>query len=89
LAEGATIKSSSRLAIAGAFLPISPNASLGMLEVLDEAENLHDLAIPRYAIHPLRGVVPPRYSMSVNGPWRITFQFESGEVHLVDLEQYH
>ena len=60
-----------------------------MLEVLDEAENLHDLAIPSYAIHPLRGLVPPRYSMSVNGPWRITFQFENGEVRLVDLEQYH
>lgn len=26
---------------------------------------------------------------SVSGPWRITFEFESGDAYRVDLEQYH
>jgi proteic killer suppression protein len=60
-----------------------------ILDLLDEAENLNDLAIPSYQTHRLKGTNPPRYSMWVNGPWRITFQFEGGNALLVDLEQYH
>jgi len=60
-----------------------------ILDRLDEAENLNDLAVPSYGTHPLRGTKPQRYAMSVNGPWRITFQFDKGEALLVDLEQYH
>ena len=32
---------------------------------------------------------PERYALDVNGPWRITFEWEEGEAHRVDLEQYH
>jgi proteic killer suppression protein len=30
-----------------------------------------------------------RYTVHVNGPWCITFEFEGGDVYRVDLEQYH
>lgn len=59
-----------------------------LLEALEEAENLSDLAMPGFGTHPLH-TKPPRYAMSVNGPWRITFQFEEGNALLVDLEQCH
>jgi toxin HigB-1 len=59
-----------------------------LLEVLDEAENLNDLSGPGFGTHPLH-TTPTRYAMAVNGPWRITFRFENGNVLLVDLEQYH
>ena len=59
-----------------------------LLEVLEEAENLNDLSGPGFGTHPLH-TKPPRYAMSVSGPWRITFQFEEGNALLVDLEQYH
>ncbi|MBW1834061.1 MAG: type II toxin-antitoxin system RelE/ParE family toxin [Deltaproteobacteria bacterium] len=38
-----------------------------------------------------RGVPQPRkrYSIHVNGPWCITFEWEDGEALRVDLEQYH
>jgi len=29
------------------------------------------------------------YSIHVNGPWSITFEWEQGEALRVDLEQYH
>jgi proteic killer suppression protein len=60
-----------------------------ILDLLDEAENLNDLAVPSYQTHPLKGKGPQRYSMWANGPWRITFQFEGGNALLIDLEQYH
>ena len=35
------------------------------------------------------GHKPPRYSIHVNGPWCLTFEFEEGDAHRVDFEQYH
>ena len=32
---------------------------------------------------------PTRYALAVNGPWRITFEWEDGDALRVDLEQYH
>jgi len=60
-----------------------------LLAALDNAESLNDLAVPAYQTHPLKGITPLRYSMSVNGPWRITFEFRVDGAWLVDLEQYH
>ncbi len=58
------------------------------LDVLREALTLLDLNRPGFDFHPLRGS-PQRYSIHVNGPWCITFQFEEGNAFRVDLEQYH
>lgn len=61
---------------------------LRRLEALDQAESLTDLNVPGFNFHGLRGV-PKRYSIHVNGPWSITFEWEQGDVLRVDLEQYH
>jgi proteic killer suppression protein len=57
------------------------------LEALDQAESLTDLNVPGLNFHGLHGV-PKRYSIRVNGPWFITFEWEEGEALWVDLEQY-
>ncbi|WP_373499201.1 type II toxin-antitoxin system RelE/ParE family toxin [Desulfococcus sp.] len=62
--------------------------SLRRLEALDQAESLTDLNVPGFNFHGLQGV-PKRYSIHVNGPWRITFEREEGDALRVDLEQYH
>ena len=61
--------------------------SLRRLEALDQAESLAELTIPGFDFHGLQGV-PKRYSIHVNGPWCITFEWEGDEIG-VDLEQYH
>jgi len=61
---------------------------LRRLEALDQAESLTDLNVPGFNFHGLQGV-PTRYSMHVNGPWCITFEWEDGDALRVDLEQYH
>ncbi len=45
--------------------------------------------IPGYDFHALRGIKPRRYTVHVNGPVCITFEFEDGEAWRVDLENYH
>jgi len=62
--------------------------SLRCLAVLDQAESLSDLNIPGFNFYGLQGR-PKRYSIHVNGPWCLTFEWEEGEVLRVDLEQYH
>lgn len=59
------------------------------LDTLDDAETLADLAAPGYNCHSLKGTKPTRYSIHVNGPWRITFEFEKGHARRVDFEQYY
>ena len=62
--------------------------ALRRLDALEEAQTLDALNIPGFNFHPLRGK-PTRYSLHVNGPWCITFEWDEGEALRVDLEQYH
>jgi proteic killer suppression protein len=43
---------------------------------------------PGFDFHPLHGK-PQRYSVHVNGPWCLPFEFEGRDALRVDLEQYH
>jgi proteic killer suppression protein len=63
---------------------------LRRLYALDAAEKLTDLNVPGFGFHGLKGHKPKRYSIHVNGPWCITFEFaEAGRARRVDFEQYH
>jgi proteic killer suppression protein len=59
-----------------------------LLTALDGAQDMRELDVPGWKLHKLHGE-PVRYALSVNGPWRITFEWEDGEAIRVDLEQYH
>ena len=58
------------------------------LGALDAATDLRQLNRPGFDFHSLHGK-PQRYSIHVNGPWCITFEWEGGAAHRIDLEQYH
>jgi proteic killer suppression protein len=58
---------------------------LERLDAMNAAERPDDLNVPGYDFHGLQ----KRYSIRVNGPWCITFEFEGGDAYRVDIEQYH
>ncbi|HVA15477.1 MAG TPA: type II toxin-antitoxin system RelE/ParE family toxin [Stellaceae bacterium] len=58
------------------------------LDALDTATDLRQLNRPGFDFHPLRGK-PLRYSIHVNRPWCITFEWQQGRARRIDLEQYH
>ena len=62
---------------------------LRRLDRLDVAERAEEMNVAGFDFHRLRGFTPPRYTVHVNGPWCITFEFAEGDAHLVDFEQYH
>jgi proteic killer suppression protein len=61
---------------------------LRRLDALDHAESLMDVNVPGFNFHGLQGV-PKRYSIHVNSPWCLTFEWLEGEALRIDLEQYH
>jgi toxin HigB-1 len=59
------------------------------LDRLDVAIAPAEMNLPGFDFHALRGFRPTRYTVHVNGPWCITFEFERGDAVRVDFEQYH
>ncbi len=59
------------------------------LDRLDVIVRPEEMNVPGFNFHSLRGFKPTRYSVHVNGPWCITFEFEEGDACRVDFEQYH
>ena len=61
---------------------------LERLDALNAATNPGQMNVPGFDFHGLRGK-PKRYSVHVNGPWCITFEFEDGDAFRVDFVNYH
>ncbi len=59
------------------------------LAALDTAQVVEDMNIPGFRLHPLKGKMKGRWSISVSGNWRLTFEFENGDAHILDYEDYH
>ena len=62
---------------------------LSRLDRLDVAERPEEMNLPGFDFHALRGFTPTRYTVHVNGPWCITFEFQGSDALRVDFEQYH
>ena len=60
-----------------------------ILAALDEASRPEDMGLPSYKLHKLLGDHPPRWSVWVNGNWRITFAFVDGDAVDLDYEDYN
>ncbi len=59
------------------------------LAALDTAQDIDDVDIPGYKLHPLKGSRKGIWSISVSGNWRLTFEFKDGNVYILNYEDYH
>lgn len=59
------------------------------LAALDTARAVDDMDIPGFRLHPLKGRMRGRWAITVNGNWRLTFEFQDGNAHVLDYEDYH
>lgn len=59
------------------------------LGVLNEAAVIQDVDLPGYHLHSLKGEDKGRFSIRVSGNYRLTFEFEEGDVFILDYEDYH
>jgi len=59
------------------------------LAALNTAQVVEDMNIPGFRLHPLFGADQARWSIRVNGNWRLTFEFRDGHAYVLDYEDYH
>ena len=60
-----------------------------LLLALDTAQEIGDMDIPGFKLHPLKGKLKGRWAVSVTGNWRVTFEFREGHAYILDYEDYH
>ena len=58
------------------------------LDAIDSAKSIEDLKVPGFNFHTLEGV-PKRYSIHINGPWCLTFEWREENAYRLNLENYH
>lgn len=59
------------------------------LAALDTAQVVEDMDIPGFKLHRLKGADKGRWSIWVNGNWRVTFEFRNGHAYVLNYEDYH
>jgi proteic killer suppression protein len=62
--------------------------ALRRLDAIGMAKTPGALNVPGFDFHGLQGK-PKRYSVHVNGPWCITFEWQGENAVNVDFENYH
>ena len=60
-----------------------------ILDRLDAAETIGDMDYPGSNLHPLKGPLKRFWAVKVSGNWRVIFEFENGDAHVVDYVDYH
>ena len=65
-------------------------AAVDLLLALNVAQRLHDLSpLKSVGLHKLKGDRKDQWAMTVNGSWRICFEFRRGDAHDVEIVDYH
>jgi proteic killer suppression protein len=54
-----------------------------------KAQVIADMDIQGFRLHPLKGADRGRWSIWVNGNWRLTFEFRDDQAYVLDYEDYH
>jgi proteic killer suppression protein len=60
-----------------------------LLAAVDTAQAIQDVDIPGFRLHALKGSERGRWSIWVNGHWRLTIEFREGDAYILDYEDYH
>jgi proteic killer suppression protein len=59
------------------------------LSTLDAANDVRQMSIPGWELHPLQGDLAGYWAVKVNKNWRLTFRFIGEDAEVVDLQDYH
>lgn len=65
-------------------------AAIDLLLALNAADTLRNLSpLKSVGLHKLKGTRSGQWAMTVNGPWRICFEFRAGHAYDVEIVDYH
>ncbi|HAB79080.1 MAG TPA: Killer protein [Glaciecola sp.] len=59
------------------------------LAAINTAQEIGDIDVTGFSLHKLKGERANIWSISVNGNWRVTFEFKAGNAYILNYEDYH
>ena len=72
------------------FRGVDIEAAVDLLLALNVAKSLPDLSpLASVGLHKLKSERRGQWAMTINGPWRICFEFRKGDAYNVEITDYH
>ncbi len=72
------------------FRGLNVDRAIDLLLALNVAKMLQDLGpFKSVGVHKLKGDRKGQWAMTVNGPWRICFEYRKGDAYNVEIVDYH
>ena len=72
------------------FSGMNVDAALDLIYALQRARSLDVLSpLKSVGLHKLKGSRKGQWAMTINGPWRLVFEFRDGDAHEVEITDYH
>ncbi|MBW2618845.1 MAG: type II toxin-antitoxin system RelE/ParE family toxin [Deltaproteobacteria bacterium] len=60
------------------------------LDILDRITSLDEVPpLKSFRLHPLKHGRSGQWAMTINGPWRICFEWREGDAYNVEITDYH
>ncbi len=74
----------------GRFPGLDTNKAMARLQLLDATRAMSEIPpLASIGLHKLKGDRKNQWAMTINGPWRLVFEFKDGDAYNVEIVDYH
>jgi proteic killer suppression protein len=74
----------------GKFPGLDREKAKARLQLLDAMQSLGEVpSLASVRLHKLKGSRKRQWAMTINGPWRVVFEFTDGDAFDVEIADYH
>ncbi len=74
----------------GRFSGLDQEEAQARLQLLDAMQSLDETpSLASIRLHKLKGARKSEWAMTINGPWRLVFEFKRGDAYNVEIVDYH
>ena len=74
----------------GRFPGLDVEKAMARLQLLDAAQSMGEIpSLASIGLHKLKGARRHQWAMTINGPWRLVFEFRDGDAYEVEIVDYH
>lgn len=72
------------------FSGLDEEKALARLQLLDAVQSMNEIpALASIGLPKLKGARRNQWAMTINGPWRLVFEFKDGDAYDVEIVDYH
>ena len=74
----------------GRFPGLDEEKAKARLQLLDAVRSMDEIpSLASIGLHKLKGDRKHQWAMTINGPWRLAFEFRDGDAYNVEIVDYH